>query len=76
MTDEELVDLHDKMVVGIGNYTVGPDYYLRELARREQERQTESMVEQTATMVKLTKWIGLLTVVNVVAVVVGVILAA
>jgi hypothetical protein len=67
LSDEDLIALHDQMV-GLGGYTVGLDYYPQELARREQDRQTR-------TMVRLTKFIGVLTVVNLVAVIVTAILA-
>ena len=50
-------------------YPIGVDYYLTELARRDADRQTRTMVRQTGTMVFLTWVIAALTVVNVVAVV-------
>ena len=56
-------------MVGLGGYTVGLDYYPRELTRREQERQTASMVDMTRTIKRLTWVIGILTVVNVVVVI-------
>lgn len=63
MSDEELIASHDAMI-NTGNYVVGLDYYLRELARREQDRQTR-------TMVRLTWVIGVLTAINVAVVVVS-----
>jgi hypothetical protein len=64
LTDDELIQQHDSMVEG-GGYTVGLDYYLREVSRREAER-------QTSTMLRLTWALFALTVVNVVAVVIDV----
>ncbi len=52
-----------------------PDYYLRELTRREGERKTDALVEQAETtrqtkyMLALTLIIGVLTAVNVVVVI-------
>jgi CHASE3 domain sensor protein len=46
------------------------DYYLHEISRREQERATQVMVEQTKAMVILTCAITLLTALNVAAVII------
>ena len=59
MTDEELVAAHDSLLT---TKAVGIDYYLSELARRDADR-------QTSTMVFLTRVITGLTVVNVAAVI-------
>jgi hypothetical protein len=59
LSDEELVERHDKIAVGAVNVS----YYLAELSRRTVERQGNQMV-------RLTRVIAALTVVNVLAVVV------
>jgi hypothetical protein len=61
MTDEQIVAAHDGLL-DTGRYPIGPDYYLTELARRDANRQTR-------TLVCLTKLITVLTVVNVAAVI-------
>jgi hypothetical protein len=61
MTDAEIVAAHDGLLE-TGRYPIGVDYYLTELARREADRQTR-------TIVRLTRVITALTVVNVVAVI-------
>lgn len=73
MTDEELVKAHDSLLTV---RAVGVEYYLAELARRDADRQTRTIVQQTGTMVQqnrtmvvLTRVITVLTVANVVAVV-------
>jgi hypothetical protein len=70
MEDADLIEAHDSLLK-TANYVIGPDYYLTELSRRDQERASEVMVEQTRTMVKLTWVIAALTVVNVIAVIVA-----
>jgi hypothetical protein len=69
MQDADLIHAHDALVTW-ERYPIGPDYYLTELARRDQQRATRVMVEQTATMVRLTWAIAVLTIVNVAAVVI------
>ena len=56
-SDEELVALHDGQAK---TTVVGIQYYLDELSRRYQERQTKAMV-------RFTKWITVMTVVITVA---------
>jgi hypothetical protein len=70
MQDVDLIQAHDALVTW-ERYPIGPDYYLTELARRDQERATKVMVEHTRTMVRLTWAIVALTVVNVVVVIVA-----
>jgi hypothetical protein len=70
MQDADLIQAHDALVTW-ERYPIGPDYYLTELARRDQERATKIMVEQTQTMVRLTWAIIGLTVVNVAVVIVA-----
>jgi hypothetical protein len=51
MSDEELVTAHDSLLTV---RAVGIDYYLAELARREADRQTRTMVWLTWTITVLT----------------------
>jgi hypothetical protein len=60
MQDADLIQAHDALLK-TASYVIGPDYYLQELARRDQERSTRIMVEQTATMVEQTKMMVRLT---------------
>lgn len=69
MQDADLIQAHDALVTW-ERYPIGPDYYLTELARRDQERSTKVMVRQTQTIVHLTWAIVGLTIVNVAAVIV------
>jgi hypothetical protein len=57
MTDEQLIKEHDKGVTGV---QLGVSYYLDELSRRNNSRQTE-------TMLRYTKWITFMTVVMTIA---------
>jgi hypothetical protein len=57
MSDAELIAGHDHLA---GSTVVGVNYYLNELARRDQDRQTQ-------TMLRYTRWITLMTGVIVVA---------
>jgi hypothetical protein len=69
MTDAELVEAHDEVAgtaSGGAAPPVGVGYYLSEIARRDADRQTR-------TMVRLTWVIALLTLVNVAAVIYSVV---
>ena len=66
LPDEDLVARHDALA---SHASIGLNYYLRELARRDQERQTDAMLRYTRYMTAMTVVILLLTVVNVVVVV-------
>jgi fatty acid-binding protein DegV len=57
-SDEELMALHD---ADSQHTQVGISYYLEELARRRAQRQGDAVEEMTATIVRLTKAIALLT---------------
>jgi hypothetical protein len=61
LSDAELVEQHDLLATSTG---VGVDYYLAELERRRIDRQNKRMERLTLT-------IGVLTLVNVVAVIVS-----
>ena len=67
LSDEELVALHDQAAA---NTTVGIQYYLDELNRRSQNKHTEVMLHYTKQMLRLTVFVAVLTVVNVIAVLV------
>jgi hypothetical protein len=60
LSDEEVMRRHDKLVGK--NFAASPDYWLRELARRDAQRQADRML-------CLTRVVTVLTVVNVVAVI-------
>ena len=62
MSDDEIVRLYDKQA---SNTVVGINYWTEELNRRSQQRQTDSMLG-------LTKWITLMTVIITIATLVNV----
>jgi hypothetical protein len=64
-SDEKLIEAHDNVAK---NTAWSVDYFLNELSRREQARQTD-------TMLKLTRWIFWLTVVVTLATVLNLIAA-
>jgi len=66
MSDEQLILEHDDEA----KYTssVGINYYLDELNRRAQKRQTETMLAYTRRMLWMTVFIAILTAINVIAV--------
>lgn len=66
LTDEQLVEEHDNLA---GLTRVGINYFLDELRRREQEKQTRLMLSYTHRMLWLTVFIAILTITNVIAVV-------
>jgi hypothetical protein len=68
-SDAELIERHDRLAQ---NTSVGVNYYLEELARRESYRQGERVRELTQTVVNLTWIIAALTAVNVAAVLIDV----
>lgn len=65
ITDEELIMLYDKTAT---NTSVGLDYYTEELARRRTEKSNELMV-------KLTKWITVMTAVMLLSTIVNIVIA-
>ena len=67
MTDEQVIEEHDNLAQ---RTMMGLNYYLDELNRREQNRQTEAMLSYTRRMLWLTVLVAILTVVNVIAVLV------
>ena len=74
MSEEKLINLHDQAAE---SKVTDVSYYLDELARRSQNKQTETIIKQTETMLLYTKkmlwmtvFIAILTVVNVIAVLV------
>jgi hypothetical protein len=67
MGDEQLIAEHDNLAQST---TLGINYFLDELKRREQNRQTDTMLLYTRRMLWLTVFVAVLTVANVIAVVV------
>jgi hypothetical protein len=66
ISDEELVARHDQVATHLDPSV---NYYLAELARRDQDRQTQAMLGYT-------RWITVMTAVMTVATIVNVIVAA
>ena len=67
LSDDEVIALHD----GVAQNTfVGVQFFLDEINRREQNKQTNLMVKYTEKILWLTLAIGALTVINVVAVII------
>ena len=67
LSDDEVIALHDS----VAQHTqVGVQFYLDEVNRREQNKQTDLMVKYTKQMLGLTVFVAALTVVNVVAVII------
>ncbi|MEA2573358.1 MAG: hypothetical protein QOH93_656 [Chloroflexia bacterium] len=62
LPDEELIRRHDEHAQST---VVGTAHYLRELERRDQDRQTQAMVN-------LTRWITLMTLIILIATIVNV----
>ena len=73
LTDEEVIDLHDRAAF---HTVVGVQFYLDEINRRQQNKQTDLMVEFTEKIFWLTVVITVLTVVNVVVVIIPLLKAA
>jgi hypothetical protein len=67
LTDDEVIALHDTVAV---HTQVGVQFYLDEINRREQNKQTDLMVKYTKQMLWLTIFVAALTVINVIAVIV------
>ncbi len=63
MSDDELIAEHDKIAPSTDP---GVQYYIDELARRNQSRQTETMVKYTRLIGWLTFAVTIFTIVNVV----------
>jgi hypothetical protein len=66
LTDEELIALHDTVAT---HTQTGVQFYLDEINRREQNKQTDVMVKYTKYMLWLTIFVAALTVINVIAVI-------
>ena len=67
LTDDELISLHDGVAI---HTAVGLTYYLDEIYRRDQDKQTKIMLHYTKQMLGLTVVVTVLTVINVIAVIV------
>lgn len=62
LSDDDLITEHDE----VSQQTVmGMSYYLDELKRREQTRQTTTMLSYTRRMLWLTVFVAILTTINV-----------
>jgi len=68
MTDEQIIKEHDDLAQQTSHNNLGLNYFINELQRREQNRQTETMLLYTRRMLWLTVFVALLTAVNVFAV--------
>lgn len=62
MTEQEIIERHDQ---GIEHVQAGTTYWLDELAQRQADRHTRTMLRLTWVIAALTVTIGILTVVNV-----------
>ncbi len=65
MNDDDLVSAHDHKAV---NIELSLNYYLNEINRRSQSKQTEQML-------KYTQWITIMTVIVTIATVVNIVIA-
>lgn len=64
MKDDILVSAHDQNAKDIT--VLGISYYLEELARRDQSRQTKQMLEYTRWIVRMTAIVTIATIINVI----------
>lgn len=62
MSNDELIKNHDETAK---HNDVGVSYYLEELARRDQERQTKAMLRYTRWIIAMTVVMTIATVINV-----------
>jgi hypothetical protein len=76
LTDDEIIARHDKHAQST---SVGTNHYLTGLARRDQEKHdqvmldlTEKMLEYTETVVKFTKWIVVMTMIMLICTIINV----
>ena len=63
MSEEQLVQMYDKISEST---IIGTDFYLQEIVRRNQNRQTETMLKYTRYILWMTVAVTLATIVNVV----------
>jgi hypothetical protein len=69
LSDKQLIEEHDNCAASTSSHI---HFYLEEIKRRDQNRQTETIIKYTRIMMWLTVFIAILTVANVVAVMVQV----
>jgi len=62
LSDEEIIDRHDRLAEST---QVGVNHYLREIVRRDQDRQTKAMLNFTKWITIMTVAIMIFTIVNV-----------
>lgn len=61
LSDEELIERHDNLAKST---QVGVNHYLREIARRDQDKQTKAMLSFTKWITIVTVTIMIFTIVN------------
>lgn len=69
LSDGQLIEEHDNCAASTANHI---HYFLEEIKRRDQNRQTETIIKYTRQMLILTVIIAILTVANVAVVIVQV----
>ena len=62
LSDEALIKKHDELATST---QVGVNHYLREIARRDQDKQTRAMLTYTKWITIMTLAISALTIINV-----------
>ncbi len=62
LSDDDLVAQHDEIA---GSTVVGLNYYLAEIARRDQDRQTQAMLSYTKWVTIMTAIITVATIANI-----------
>ena len=68
LSDEEIIKRHDAKAQppGAGHPQIGVNYYLAELARRDQDRHTRAMLGYTKRIMCMTVVMTISTIVNVI----------
>ena len=64
LSDEQIIERHDRLAE---RTEADVNYYLREIARRDQDRQTNKMVKSTKRITIMTVVIMISTIINVAA---------
>lgn len=67
MTDEQLIDNHNTMT----NYSYGGGFFIEEYYRRQHEKSTKTIEKMNMQMLRFTKGITILTIINVIAVLIA-----
>lgn len=66
MSEDQLIENHDILATRGAGTTVGTQYFLDEIARREQSKQTEAMLSYTRWITRMTVLVTLATILNLV----------